>query len=159
VTIASLEELEGPHVLTGIDCGPATVIFYDEEKEVYCCTFEISGGTFSIWENPDDGYRSHHDGPDKLSRRPKNVFGGVSVLCKHLDRYGDYGSPCDILLVKNAETGAMILEVGTRDIEDYYPSFVCNFSAEAIGVVSTKPVKKGRVKKVSSKMPSEFGSW
>lgn len=38
-------------------------------------------------------------------------------------------------VVSVIETGAVILEVGTDNIDDYYPAYVCNFSAEAIGLI------------------------
>lgn len=59
---------------------------------------------------------------------PANIFPPVRVLgvMKTVDEYGS----ARILQLLNAVTGKAILEIGTSDVDDYYPGFVALFSPE-----------------------------
>ena len=92
--------------------------------------FTISGRTYLVFEDPSDGYRS--------SAGPLLSFAGASyelgygdsspdyirepVVCTHRAR-GEYSTEDDILEVRSKETGALIFEIGTRNVDDYYPYF------------------------------------
>ena len=97
----------------------------------------LGGTTYEFAENPTDGYRSSCEDPIVSKIRVQNTFAPVPVLCtrstdasfRHARVDGDF------LTIRNASTSATILVIGTDDIDDYYPSFICDFSAEAIGEI------------------------
>ena len=61
--------------------------------------------------------------------RTKHLFPGVEVIGrmrpKEEDGYG-YGDS-EVVQLLHAETGKVILEVGTSHADDYYPGFVAEF--------------------------------
>lgn len=120
-----IEDLVGERELSGIDRW--TEMAKGEDCEV--CLIALDGTTYEFREDPDDGYRSYHEGPDVSETAIKNTFAPVPVRCAM--REG--GDRNEILVVSHRETGAVILEIGTDNTEDYYPWWVCNFSAEALG--------------------------
>jgi len=58
-----------------------------------------------------------------------NVFPGIEVLCRHIDKSGRIQSD-DILEIVDIKTGGIVLEVGTANTDDYYPWFVAKFHPE-----------------------------
>lgn len=134
----SLKDFVGKHKFSGIELSVESRPTYegsDYNEDAEVCRFMLDGVTWEIAEDPNDGYRSSAREPIISPVPLKNVFKPVDVLCTYQDKRDRYGSeePCDILNIYNAETGALILAVGTDNIYDYYPSFICNFSAENIG--------------------------
>lgn len=57
----------------------------------------------------------------------KNRFDPVEVLAVHRER-ADYGGPADILDLIDCATGKVVLSAGTENDDDYYPSFIANFT-------------------------------
>jgi hypothetical protein len=111
-----LKELIGLHTLSGIDIEQTTK--RGEQAEIV--RFILDGITYQVEENPDDGYRSNHEGPFISEEPVKNIFPGIQVFCLH-DTSEPYGS-CDILGFYNMK-GEIFLCVGTENIDDYYPSY------------------------------------
>lgn len=127
-----LKDLAGEHILTGVDFSEEDVqTWYDEEEYENCsvCRFELDGSVYCAIEDPSDGYRS--------SMRELQVCGEIAnripphkVFCRYLDQQTDeLGSEeCDILQIIDYQTGKVVLEVGTDNIDDYYPGYVARFN-------------------------------
>lgn len=114
-----LKDLIGEHELSGCDMetvGDATAI-----------VFTLSGTNYRAEEDEQDGYRSSLKDIAMVSDPPKNTFLPVKVV----GRMTDDG---EILELVDAATGKTVLEVGTSNADDYYPSFVANFTPEAMSV-------------------------
>lgn len=62
-----------------------------------------------------------------------NRFPPVRVVGVY-KRDGDWGGACDILQLVDVVTGQVVLEVGTDNTDDYYPSFVADFRPQAMAV-------------------------
>ncbi len=94
--------------------------------------FVLDQTTYLVFEDPSDGYRSNA-GPI-LSYTGGAYELGYSdygsrlhhlkepVLCTHRTS-GQYGGTDDVLEVRSKETGAVIFEVGTENVDDYYPGY------------------------------------
>lgn len=59
----------------------------------------------------------------------KNVFPPVRVVGRHRT-VDEYGESSDVLELIDVGTGKTVVEVGTENDNDYYPSFVANFRPE-----------------------------
>jgi len=130
-----LKDLAGTGILTGCD--------YSEESIRNLCgrlencsvfRFCLNGVVYIAVEDPDDGYRSSmKELAEGDGVALKNTFEGVHVDCVYQDKTtGYYSQECDILRLVDAETGEVVLEVGTDRTDDYYPSFVGSFNPEAM---------------------------
>jgi hypothetical protein len=106
----SLEDLVGEHVLDGV---------------IYIAS-----------EDPSDGYRSCLDRVIvSPSAEMTNTFPPIRVLA----RKKEPGSCSDDTLeLVDLVTGKVVMEVGTDNTDDYYPSFVSNFSPENMATNQTK---------------------
>lgn len=124
-----LKALAGRHVLTGLDRETIEREIYGVPESSETMWMVLDGVCWEIWENPDDGYRGHHEGPEKSDRAVKNTFAPVEVLAIHVSG-GDYGS--DVLELRHAGTAELVLRVGTEDVDDYYPSWVCEWGPEEL---------------------------
>jgi hypothetical protein len=127
-----LESLAGEHELTGVD-----YIASEELKSNYewsgpyngqVIRFVLDGKTYTAREDDNDGYRSAME--DLVEGGVcKNQFAPQRVLCS-IRTEGEYGSKDDVLEMRDIATGKLVLEVGTDNTDDYYPSFVANFKPE-----------------------------
>lgn len=126
----TLDSLVGEHTLDGVD-------FDTEEVEEYfggpfcdasVVRFRLDGKVYLAIEDPDDGYRSRMK---KLvifpSKEMLNVFPPVRVLAM---KRRDSVYENDILDLIDVVTGKPVLEVGTHDVDDYYPYFVAIFNPQ-----------------------------
>jgi hypothetical protein len=131
----ALEKLIGLHTLSAVETG-----FMDDEKEyrgmVSCnyISFILDGKKYTAVEDPEDGYRSCMDrlivGKGKL----KNTFPDTQVLAVFVQE-GRYTTISERLVCFYATDNAQIvLEVGTENADDYYPSFVARFCPENLPV-------------------------
>lgn len=126
-----LNTLAGKRMFSGIDRKTIEKKTYGEYTEqVECVLFILDGVTYRGVEDPNDGYRSSMDALEVSEDAVSNVFPPKEVLCKHRDK-NRYSGEDDVLEIYNMN-GGLILEIGTSNIDDYYPSFVCNFSAEEL---------------------------
>ena len=108
---------------------------YDMES-CAVCRIILNRRGYEFWENPEDGYRSTHNGPIIISAGlVKNIFAPVDVVVMHVDKQYTYSEECNIVKIVNIANGETILDVGTRDVDDYYPCWTCNYYPEAIGMV------------------------
>ena len=130
----TLDSLVGFHRLTGVEMTQTKVCKYDDEwEEVDSISFRLDGKIYTAVEDPSDGYRScmKHLVLDK-GRRIANRFAAVQVLAikKRSSVYHDN----DTLEFIDVLNGKTILEVGTDNSDDYYPTFVARFSPENMAI-------------------------
>jgi len=126
-----LKELVGEHVLRGID---RATISQDGEA----LRFDLDGTVYEVSENAADGYRSYHNPLHAIKGvKLANSFPGVPVIIEHttVSEYDSDYNGSDILVFRTASEGQEFLRVGTDDIDDYYPSWVCEFSAASLGTI------------------------
>lgn len=134
-----LKDLVGEHLLSGADFGikPKNEKEYEYE-DANTITFVLDGRAYLVTEDPDDGYRSSmRDITEVTGVAIKNTFEPVRVLARYRER-STYGSSCDILEVIDIVTTKVVLEVGTDNDDDYYPSYVANFTPENMAVNASK---------------------
>ena len=119
-----LQDLVGVHVLTAVDINGET-----DHRLPNNVVFTLDKKTYLAVEDPSDGYRSSMDYIALTDTRPENRFKGVKVLAR-INEYDEYGNKSELLDVINLETGMLILRIGTSRVNDYYPSWVAEFSKE-----------------------------
>lgn len=119
-----LASLVGPHELSGVDTDVIQVKNYaDYEEPCDVLRFILDGVTYEAIEDPSDGYRSSMEGCYVTGAAVKNKFAPVRVIASHRTK-GDHNDTDDVLELRDADNGKVILEVGTRNVDDYYPCFV-----------------------------------
>ena len=104
---------------------------YNEPRTVML--FTLDGKTYKATEDDDDGYRSMMGSLVLTDESPEEKFDPIEVLCRHvIEHEGSYGGEDDMLQFIDVKTGAIILEVGTENVGDYYPGFVATFHKERL---------------------------
>lgn len=125
-----LSDLIGKHNLAGVDMW--IVPFKEEWQERYqdaqAILFELDGVSYQAIEDPEDGYRSMMREIQPVGILPNNRFAPVEVLAVMRLAEVRYGN--DILDMYDTITGKLVLSVGTDHNDDYYPSFVAEFTPE-----------------------------
>lgn len=134
-TTVELSDLVGKGILDAVD-------FSTESREMYrghfedsqVCRFRLNGVVYVAVEDPCDGYRSSMaELVVQRSATPLNVFPPCEVVGVHRTN-GGYGVVDDILELVDTKTGKVVLEVGTENTSDYYPSFVASFHPENMAI-------------------------
>lgn len=133
-----LRDLVGKHTLSGVDriTEEKRDRWDDHNPEVL--RFELDGVLYGAVEDPNDGYRSAMRELKVYKGRPANTFDPVQVEAVYRERYAEQTGwsveACDLLdLVYNDQ---VILSVGTRNTDDYYPFFVAYWNPEPLGMVN-----------------------
>jgi hypothetical protein len=126
-----LKDLVGEHVLDAVDFSNEQVRTWgDNFEDAQVIRFRLDGICYIATEDPDDGYRSSmQDIVIAEVASMANTFPPVRVVCRHRTE-GRYSNEDDILEFIDMETGKVVLEVGTDNSDDYYPSFVACFKPE-----------------------------
>lgn len=130
----TLDSLVGIHYLTAVEMTQTKILPYNEEwEDVDSISFEIDGNIFTAVEDPHDGYRSCMKNLIlDTARRIANKFSPVKVMViKKRDGVYHANNALEFIDVLNGKT---ILEVGTEDSDDYYPSFVARFTPEDVSI-------------------------
>ena len=130
----SLDDLVGEHILDGVDTYIENVKNYiDDLVDASVIRFRLDGVVYIAFEDPEDGYRSSMK---ELIVSPSseitNVFPANRVVAKKKAN-DSYGTD-DTLELIDVVTGKVVLEVGTDNSDDYYPSFVSSFHPENMEV-------------------------
>ncbi len=126
--VISLTDLVGPHLLKGVD-QPAA----DEHKLTDCIRFKLDDQVYEATRDEDDGWRSRMRDIAETDAEVTNTFRGVKVIGRMKTEqrdHQDYGSSWQVLQLVHAKTGKVILECGTNDSDDYYPSWEAGFWPE-----------------------------
>lgn len=108
------------------------------------CMLEIDDCVVFAFEDPSDGYRSCCNEPligktSSAGYRADNVtnLGDVPVLIElweFCEPNEDRGGQCTGIRVKDTRNGATILLLGTNNIDDYYPSYTCDWQPQNLAV-------------------------
>ena len=126
-----LKNLIGKHFLSGVDRVTVPHWFIsDMMSQVF--SFVLDGVTYSALEDPSDGCRSRMEKLLVSDAPVKNTFPPVEVYCTYLTSSDSY--ECDILRMYDAESGELVLEVGTANTDDYYPYFVAMWNPKDLSV-------------------------
>lgn len=135
-----LGSLVGEHELSGVDMVEEEIPSQWKGSDDYhgsVCKFVLDGKVYTAREDEYDGYRSSMR--DLLEGgEVKNQFAPQRVLCS-LRTEGEYGSKDDTLVMRDVVTGKEVLEIGTDNTDDYYPSFVANFRPENMAINQNSP--------------------
>lgn len=129
--MTKLTDLVGKHTLDAVDFSTESrKRWSDEYEDCEVCRFRLNGTVYAAVEDPDDGYRSSMrelivDQHAKL----QNVFPAIEVVGVHRTK-GKYSGEDDVLELIDTTTGKVVLEVGTDNVDDYYPGFVASFHPE-----------------------------
>jgi hypothetical protein len=124
-----LKDLAGESVLDAVDMLNEGIPseWGDQLEDSQVCRFRLNGTVFAAIEDPDDGYRSSMRDLRVLpNAKMANAFPPVRVLGIHKAKGRD------IVQFYAVANGKLVLEVGTQDLDDYYPSFVASFHPENI---------------------------
>jgi len=127
-----LEDLVGEHVLNHT---PLTDVRHPFDADASGIAFTLDDNTYFVFEDDNDGYRSAA-GPLLGYAGALYELGGhggeyckIAVVgtwrTKGLGTY-DYGAA--VLELRDAVTGDLLLEVGTENVDDYYPSFIARWT-------------------------------
>lgn len=119
-----IEALIGSHTLDGVDQG------VEGFGSASAISFRLDGVVYTAVEDEDDGYRSSLDRliVQDDDHAIKNTFPAVQVVAR-IQR----GSP-EVLEVIDSTTGKTVLEIGTDNCDDYYPSFRGSFWPENMAI-------------------------
>ena len=127
-----LKDLAGEHVLDAVDFSNEQVKTWgDEFESCNVMRFRLDGIVYTAVEDPSDGYRSSMRELDVGEWKMANCFEGMRVVGRHRANC-TYGGSADILELIAISTGKTVLEVGTDNTSDYYPSYVANFDPSAL---------------------------
>lgn len=125
-----LKDLVGEHQLDAVDFESEGVA--PEYEDCQVIRFRLNGVVYRVIEDPEDGYRSAMRKIEVATGATmRNRFVPVRVRAVYKTR-DKHETECDILELFNASTGRLVLEVGTEDVEDYYPCFVASFHLDGI---------------------------
>jgi hypothetical protein len=127
-----LETLVGERELSGVDRDTVQVPRYwpeDETEPAEALRFILDGVTYEAVEDPGDGYRNSMRHCRITETPVKNTFAPVKVVGRWRTK-GEYSGVDEVLELLDSANGKAILEVGTSNIDDYYPSFEARWSPE-----------------------------
>ena len=128
----TLSDLCGEHLLSGVDFTTIRVKDWgDHYTDANACRFRLDGKTYVAAEDEDDGYRSHLRDLIVTDDKLTNEWDPVRVLGSISDR-NQYGDESEVLELRDAVTGQVVLRVGTENTNDYYPYYVAEFTPAAL---------------------------
>jgi len=126
--MTELNDLVGLHKLTGVDFDYMVLDeLFDNPKDRNVINFVLDGKTYTAIEDDNDGYRSAMDEIKVSNFKVSNKFKAVKVLGTM--REGGYNKH-DIIDFIDCITGKIVLSVGTRNTDDYYPTFMNEWKPE-----------------------------
>lgn len=118
-----LKNLCGIHEFSGIE-------FTDEDADDgyrNVILFTMDGNNYKMTEDPADGYRSFCKEIVTTDKVPNNIFKSVEVFCHMMEDDG-YGN--EVLVVRDLLNGKIILQLGTKHADDYYPYCLFEYTPE-----------------------------
>lgn len=125
-----VKDLVGLHKLSGVDMSHESIkTLGDSFEDANVINFVLDKKTYTATEDPSDGYRSSMRDIVVTDFRVRNTFPIIRVMgiMRANDTYGDEN---DVVDFYDVETAKVVLSVGTRNTDDYYPSFVAEFTPE-----------------------------
>lgn len=127
-----LQDLIGEHLLDAVDFSNEQVKTWGEEfEDCHVMRFRLDGKVYTAMEDPGDGYRSSMREITVGDWEMSNTFPPVRVIGRHRTE-GRYSGVDDVLELIDVGTGKVVIEVGTDNVDDYYPGFVAHFDPAAM---------------------------
>lgn len=119
-----LKDLCGEHIFSGIETG--ILVRRDDWSSEECqyVKFELDNCAYVAVENPSDGYRSYCEELVKEITPCKIKLPNIRVEASM--ESGDN----DVLVLTDCKTNLVVLRVGTKDYNDYYPFCVMEWHPE-----------------------------
>ena len=108
-----------------LDTTMAAWIMQEEMPTVELNDFRLDGVVYCAIEDPQDGYRSCMRDLVISDTAMTNVFMAVRVTGSMVG---------EALELRDISNGRVVLEVGTHDCDDYYPSYVANWWPDRLGI-------------------------
>ncbi len=140
VQTVELDSLVGEHILDGVDLSTESVKTWgDSFEDANIIRVRLDGKVYTAVEDPDDGYRSSMRNLFVEECALKNAFPPIKVLAKKKadDKWGGVNDTIELI---DVVTGKVVVEFGTDNTDDYYPSFVSAFWPEHMA--TNQPVTK-----------------
>lgn len=128
----NLVDLVGKHILSGVDISSEDIKIYSTYEHVNTIKFTLDNVTYKVTEYPDDGYRSHMREIFICNESVSNKFVAHEVIGK-MKGSSKYEN-CEIIQFFDTSTEKVVLEIGTDNSDDYYPSFVMRFNPENLDI-------------------------
>lgn len=127
-----LEALVGLHVLDGRGEYVATGGGYDKNEDALVTLLRLDGVVYCFAEDPQDGYRSCLGPVTVTDVHERLVAFPPMVVNARLRTFGrsEFSDGAFVLYLVNEQTGLVVMEVGTENIDDYYPSFLSHWTPE-----------------------------
>lgn len=142
----SLTDLVGEFELSGVSRDNAQMSNEWDENQYEDCqimSFILNGVTFTAVESPDDGYRSHMRNILVERFFVSNKFQPVKVYTIYRtnnNHIQDDGwmlyEECDILEFYDKENNKLIMRIGTKNTDSFYPYFVAEWIPENMAINS-----------------------
>ncbi len=126
------KDLCGMHLFSGIDTG---VMTYTDEygwKDEQCnyVKFTLDNKHYIAIEDPSDGWRSCCRDLLAEATPPKFQFDGVRVVCSMMPDDDQWHEANNVMVMTDCVTGKTILEIGTKNVGDWYPAFHMEYHPE-----------------------------
>lgn len=107
------------------------------------CAVDFGDFTVFVFEDPSDGYRSCATTPlfttGPLYQFSDNIeYIRAPVLVRHWEK-NEFDQPCDGIEIIDRRNGKTILQLGTSNSEDYYPSFVSDWQPKNLANNEVSP--------------------
>lgn len=126
-----LQDLTGKHFLSGIETGQIEMPgYFDEVQMCNYVKFTLDGVHYMAVEDPEDGYRSCCRELQVSDVPPRNSFAPMEMHCTM--KPGDDYEENNILVLTDAVTESVVLEIGTGNCADYYPYFHTYYNPESM---------------------------
>lgn len=145
----SLEDFIGERRLRRVE----TTVKHPFDNDASGIAIEFDDCTLIAFEDPSDGYRSSLGAlfvfPGALYNLGGNLcsdYIDVPVVGR-MSEPNEYDSTSDVLELIDTRNGKVILQVGTTNSDDYYPSFVALFNPENIAGPPMTPAKQEKIAK------------
>ena len=122
--------LEGDMILDGVDYIKLEYqTWVGEIETTEAMAFRLDGVVYAALEDPGDGYRSAMKDLITGDFNIKNTFPPVRVRVESGNYENDEAnfdeySSAELLTITDAETGEIVIEVGTNYSDEYYPCFI-----------------------------------
>lgn len=121
--------LIGMHMLSGVDRFSTSHNTTLSNRMAECFRFCLDGITYAAMEDPSDGYRSSMECLYTDGESINMSFAAVSVLLIKKQQ-GQYSKGDSVFQMIDVLNGNVVLEFGTENSDDYYPSFVASWKPE-----------------------------
>ena len=133
-----LEDLAGVHNLDAVDFTNEKVeTWSDQFNDCQAVRFRLDGICYMAIEDPEDGYRScMKELVISTYAGLINIFAPIEVIGVYKDKSDsdEWNEEWDILQLIDTKTNNIVLEVGTKNTDDYYPYFVAEFSPQNMSI-------------------------